>query len=518
MLPEQEARLDKARMMQLAEKANLVFLSAKQKIFLSSTAKRKTLLAGRAFGKTYTLLVCVGFIAKMLPRAKFFLAGRTFKQLLDIVLTDSADAWSGMGWYEYHEKINPFGNYVLFKEPPADWPKPYKAPKSYNHCITFDSGYCLQLLSFEKPDTNRGHNFDGGLIDESAIFKSEWVSKILMATLYRANSWRFKDNHLHNAFYDFTSNPWMQSGQWVFKTEELMKENAAKYLFLEGTAKDNPTLSPEYITNMEENTEPLVFRVEVLNERLRKLPNSYYPSFDDEKHTTANVFTYERSGDGSGPADLWLPTFSDYQPNKALEVSLDFNNYICCGIVAQETPGKLKVINNVYVKQAKEGKTLAESLAIALNDAYSDHVKKDMIVYGDASASSKSAGSKQPMFSQVAAELRRLGWRPIMRVLKANPEHRDRFALIDRILAEGSPNLPRVRINQNTCKALIISIQNSPVLAEYKKDKSSEGTSLQQEYATHLSDCFDYLLYYKYSSESSKNKPKGSSMRFVGGR
>lgn len=511
MLPETKARLDKARMMQLAEKANLVFLSAKQKLFMSSKAKRKTLLAGRAFGKTYTLLVCVGYIAKLLPRAKFFLAGRTFKQLLDIVLTDSADAWAGMGWYEYHEKVNPFGNYVLFKEPPADWPKPYKAPKSYNHCITFDSGFCLQLLSFEKPDTNRGHNFDGGLIDESAIFKSEWVSKILMATLYRANSWRFKDNHLHNAFYDFTSNPWMQSGQWVFKTEELMRDNPEKYLFLEGTAHDNPTLSSEYITNMQENTEPLVFRVEVLNERLRKLPNCYYPSFDTDKHCTGDTFDYDRNADG-----LWIPYTKDYDPTRPLEVSLDFNNYICCGIVAQEVPGKLKVINNVYAKQPRDEKTLAETLAIVLSEAYPDHVKKDMIVYGDASASSKSAGSNQPMFSQVAAELRRLGWRVYMRVLKANPEHRHRFALIDAILAEGTAKYPRIRINQNTCKALIISIQNTPVLAEYKKDKSSEGTSTPQEYATHLSDCFDYLLYYKYSSESSKHKSKGTSMRFLG--
>lgn len=513
MLPETKARLDKARMMQLAEKANVVFLSPKQKIFLKSPAKRKTLLAGRAFGKTYTLLVCVAYIAKLLPRAKFFLAGRTFKQLLDIVLTDSADAWGGLGWYEYDEKVNPFGNYVLFKEPPKDWPKPYKAPKSYNHCITFDSGFCLQLLSFEKPDTNRGHNFDGGLIDESAIFKSEWVSKILMATLYRANSWRFKDNPLHNAFYDFTSNPWMQAGQWVFKTEELMKENPDKYLFLEGTAHDNPTLSPEYISNMEENTEPLVFRVEVLNERLRKLPNCYYPSFDTERHCTSALFDYDQNADG-----IWLPTFRDYDPNKALEVSLDFNNYICCGIICQEVPGKLKILDNVYVKQAKEDKTLAETLAIAIHDAYPDQVKRHIIVYGDASASSKSAGSKIPMFNQVAAELRRLGWKVYMRVLKANPEHKDRFALIERILAEGSSTLPRVRINQNTCKALIISMQNSPVLAEYKKDKSSEGkTSIQQEYATHLSDCFDYIVYYKYSSESQKNKAKGSSMRFLGG-
>lgn len=42
-------------------------------------------------------------------------------------------------------------------------------------------------------------------------------------------------------------------------------------------------------------------------------------------------------------------------------------------------------------------------------------------------------------------------------------------------------SLPRLRMNQNTCKALIFSMQNSPIGPELKKDKSSEGTSLQQE-------------------------------------
>lgn len=447
------------------------------------------------------MLICIGYIAKLLPRAKFFLAGRTFKQVLDIVLTDSTDAWSSMGWWEYDAKINPFGNYVLFKEPPAEWPRAYKSPKSWDRCVSFDSGFCLQLLSFEKPDTNRGHNFDGGFIDESALFKSEWVSKILMATLYRANTWRFKDNHLHNSLYDFTSNPWFQSGQWVFETEELMKKNPEKYLFLEGTAYDNPTLHKDYIPNMEESTEPLVFRVEVLNERLAKLPNCYYPSFDVEKHCTSATFTYDQTEDG-----IWLPTFSDYDPNKVLEVSLDFNNYICSSIVCQEVPNKLKVLNTIYVKVAQPNKTLAESLALAIVAAYPDQVKKDIIVYGDASASSKSAGSNTTFFAQVFAELRAAGWKVTARVLKTNPEHKDRFALIDRILAEGSTILPRLRINLNTCKALIISMQNSPIVGDMKKDKSSEGTSLQQEYATHLSDCLDYILYYKYSSR----KPKSS--------
>ncbi len=475
-------------------------------MFLNSRAKRKTLLAGRAFGKTYILLVCIGYIAKMLPRAKFFLAGRTFKQILDIVLTDASDAWHNMGWFEYHEKVNPFGNYVLFKEPPPDWPRAYKAPKSYERCISFDSGFCLQLLSFEKPDSNRGHNFDGGFIDESALFKTDWVQKILMATLYRANSWRFKDSFLHNSLYDFTSNPWTQEGQWVYGTEELQKKDPDKYFYLEGTAYDNPILHPQFVKNLEETLSPLVFKVEVLNQKLDKLPNCYYPSFEEQKHCTTDTFQYNQNEDG-----YWLPTFSDYEVNKPLEISLDFNNYICSSIICQEGVKTLKVINNIYVKQAKDKKTLSQTLALVIHEHYADHVKKEIFIYGDASGDSDSAGSNDTFFVQVVDELKAAGWKVKLRVLKFNPQHKDRFSLIDRILSESTTNLPRIRINQNTCKALIISIQNSPIQSNMKKNKSAEGTSMQQEYATHLSDCFDYILYYKYSNV----KPTTSLIREI---
>lgn len=98
--------------------------------------------------------------------------------------------------------------------------------------------------------------------------------------------------------------------------------------------------------------------------------------------------------------------------------------------------------------------------------------------------------------------------------MKTNPEHVDKFNLIDKVLLETDDRFPRVRINQNTCKALIISIQNSPIKEGFAKDKRSEkSTSIAQEYATHLSDCFDYILYYKYSSGK---KSKGvKQIRFL---
>lgn len=490
--------------------SNLVYVFPKQKIFLSSHAQRKTLLAGRAFGKTFLLLVCLGFFAKFLPRAKFFLAGLTFAQLLNIVLVDMADAFKGMGWREYDPKTG-YGHYVLFKEPPADWPRPFKAPKTWERCITFITGFCLQLLSFERPDANRGGNYDGGLVDESALFKQEWINLILMPMLFRANTHRFADNYLHNSLYDFTSNPWHEDGKWVFLTEELAKKDPKKYCFVEGMCDDNPMLHPDYKKNQEAILSPMQFRIEVLNERIAKLPNCYYPGFDFQLHCTANTFSYDQNDSG-----VWVPTFSDYNPAKPLEVSFDFNADICSCIVGQEGTKEYRLINSLYSKVPDVNRTLVETLAHKVANTYANHQKKEVFIYGDAYGSSKSAGSKSTFYDQAKDVFKRAGWKIYTRLLDFNPDHTEKYNLIDKILLESDERYPKIRINQNTCKALIISIQNSPILPDFKKNKSSESTGRNQEYATHLSDCFDYLFYTKYAG-AKKRSGIVKEIRFLGG-
>lgn len=493
------------------QKANLVYVFPKQKIFLASQAQRKTLLAGRAFGKTFLLLVCVAYFARLLPRAKFFLAGLTFAQLLNIVLVDMADAFKGLGWQEYDPKTG-LGHYVLFKAPPDHWPKPYKSPKTWDRCVTWITGFCLQLLSFERADANRGGNYDGGLVDESALFKQEWTNTILMPMLYRANTHRFAGNWMHNSLYDFTSNPWHEDGKWVFLTEELMKKDPNKYFFIEGNCDDNPLLHRDYKQNQEAILSPLQFRIEVLNERIAKLPNCYYPAFDFQVHCTANTFSYDQNDSG-----VWVPTFSDYNPTKPIEVSFDFNADICSAIIGQEGPKEYRLINSLYSKVAEQNRTLVETLATKIVKTYANHEKKELFMFGDAYGSSKSAGATTTFYDQVKDIFQRAGWKVYSRLIEFNPDHVDKYNLIDKILLETDDRYPKLRINQNTCKSLIISVQNSPILPDFKKDKSSERTATNQEYATHLSDCLDYLLYAKYSNA----KKKSSSMkeiRFLGGR
>ena len=72
--------------------------------------------------------------------------------------------------------------------------------------------------------------------------------------------------------------------------------------------------------------------------------------------------------------------------------------------------------------------------------------------------------------------------------------HEFRHVLINNILRRSEPKFPIVTLNNNNCKALVMSIMNAPIKEDYSKDKKSEMQNIAQEFATHLSDCFDYIL------------------------
>jgi hypothetical protein len=77
--------------------------------------------------------------------------------------------------------------------------------------------------------------------------------------------------------------------------------------------------------------------------------------------------------------------------------------------------------------------------------------------------------------------------------------HENRYEYINNILKEDDPNLPKIRINQETCKDVIISMHNAEVTLDFKKDKKNEkNRSYNQAHATHFTDTIDYYLTQKH--------------------
>ncbi|GAB3767802.1 hypothetical protein GCM10028818_01230 [Spirosoma horti] len=464
---------------------------------------RATFQGGRGSGKSRTLIHLLAESAFQLPRAKAGLAGLTFRQVQDIILSQSSSVFEEHGLSEYNSKTG-VGQYVINRRPPEHWRSALNTVRTYDNCLVFANGYTCQFISADRPETIRGANFDQLFIDESATIKEEFYNKVLRPTV-RANKSIYKDlrpgrkglNHpLHWLIADFTSVPWTPQGNWIFKTEDLQKEKPSRYYFQQATAYDNLDFLPgSFIDDQREACgDELTFNMEILNQRLSKIAGGFYHSLDSNKHVYSQGFGYQYDDEKR----LYVSERTDYDPNKSLDSSWDFNAVFTSMLVGQEAHAEYRFIDVLFVKTATE--TLVEKLATDFADKYKDHKKKVLNVYGDNGAHKKDPGRNRTYFQIIQDTLKKSGWTINNQVQTSYPPYPVRYRVINSLLQETNKRLPVIRINEQACKALLIALQTAPVDGTtYEKIKKSESDkSLPQEYATHLTDCFDYLLYKKF--------------------
>lgn len=476
----------------MQSKERRVYVNAKQVQFLNARQKRRSFVGGRGSGKS-TVYGHVQYQRfNYLPRAKVFTAGLTYNQILTKTLPSAMDAWDALGLREYDKKTG-LGHFVVGVKPPSDWLKPYQAPRNYENAITFLNGFTIEMLSMDRPDSNRGGNYDGGDCDESALLKEDQVNKVLMPMI-RGNIYRF--NHfMHQSFFDYTSSPWLPSGQWVFKTQELAKEEPDNYLYIESTAYDNvAVLGADYLSKLKKQMTKLEWDVEVMNKRLTKLPNSFYPAFNDERHLNFKTFSYDQDEE----TGLWTTGNSFYNSKQPIETSWDFNAAFTSMIVCQDRGNEYRIINELYIEEDTEVSKV-DALTDLFIKEYENHLCKEVFIYGDRNGNNKSPGDTKTFYEKIMDRLRQKGWEPTLMVQGLDPDHLLKHIFINDMLSEKNKSWPVIRMDQNRCKWLPISITNSPIKPDYRKDKSSERLLIDQKRTTHLSDCFDNIIYRKFS-------------------
>ncbi|MVM39469.1 hypothetical protein GO730_20895 [Spirosoma sp. HMF3257] len=287
--------------------------------------------------------------------------------------------------------------YVVGQQPPEHWVKPYSAPgkKAWQYCMTFINGYCIQLASQDRPDSQRGINSDGVFVDESATMSEDFLNKIILPAK-RANKLApFAKHHLHLCFYDFTSAPWTVEGGWMLKTEDKWKAelelrarmtDAEKLavppstLFLESTWEDNREVLPDnYYKDLEDTLDALTLDIEVWNKRFTQRPDGFYYAFNTSKHCYYKAYRYEHD-DKTG---LTLHQSNDYREDRKLEVSLDFNAAICWLVICQEIGREFRQIDSIFKKPTIGIQTnLVIQLAEAFDLTYGKHPTKEVDVWG----------------------------------------------------------------------------------------------------------------------------------------
>lgn len=484
-----------------------LYLNQKQLKFFSQETPFKMFLGGRGAGKTTVAGVETYQDMATMPKGRAFLSGNTYGGILNITLPGIERKWIELGLEEGED-------YVIGVKPPAFFEKCLDEPRKYQNVISFANGYRILLFSMDRPDLNRGGSFVAGDVDEAALLDHEEVTRVLVPSL-RGFTREYRHKR-RGCFRAYTSIPWKPSGYWVLDYEEKAKANPKEYTFVEATAMDNiDALGADYIQRLQAEMPYLEFLVEVMNQRIRKVADAFYHAFDPERHTYTIKYLYDESGRGittTGVLDR------HYKEDELLDVSFDFSGYFNCATVFQanrfrDSTGALHtgefLLRQLYVKQ-EDGK-VAE-LVDKFIAQYAAHKNKLVRLWGEPRGHDPKPDTPKTLFQQIADRLRLAGWRVEIKVQPGQVRsHKERCEFINELLKEDGA-LPRLRVNDQTAKDVIIAMQVTGTKDDGSKDKSKEkDRQFPQEHAPHFTDCVDYYLTQKYYTTRSRARLAASA-------
>ncbi|GAB2798836.1 hypothetical protein GCM10027275_50630 [Rhabdobacter roseus] len=447
--------------------------------------KTAAMIGGIGSGKSVAMALLMLISKEELPQAKGQFACLTVTQFQRAIFPGVKSVWREHFDLREYDFKSGTGDYVLWRKPPEDWERPWQEPDNWDNCISFPNGWVMEVCGYKlNPDSHRGRNDDFAFMDEALLFKREWL-KILEGRI-RANVGKY-DSPFHWLISVFSSPPYGSTGEWMFDVEEFQKEEPDRYLFMQVTTRDNAIFLPgNYIANLKKKLTKIEFDVEVLGKRLSKIPKSFYPALDWDRHTEIDEETF-------------------YDPTKDLVAVFDFNAHFTSCTVWQDFGEPQHCVMNAFVKEPDVDMTMAQTLAVELLDLLDHHQERRIVITGDRNGNNKSAGTKMKEdgtwvtnFEEVVDVFEQAGWEVVSAPLSYNPFKDEIQKLMHGILSETRDDGLHMRFHPVHAKSTVVSMQRTPITKDYKKDKSSETKkSEDQERATHLSDTVDYYAVWR---------------------
>lgn len=484
-------------------RARHVYLNPKQKEFMKAPQPLKLFLGGRGSGKTHVMGVNQRAKAGAMPRSKGFIAAATYNQILTKTLPAMINSWSQFGLIEGI-------HYVIGIRPPKGFDTPISPPKKFANVISWCNGRCIEMVSLDRPDLVRGGSFDDGDIDEAALLKNEHWTKILLPSV-RGNRHKFHGIPYHHQVNFYTSIPWKPSGYWILEFEDKVKAYPKQYHLTEATAYDNiHILGEEGIDRMRREMPHTEFQIEVMNERVVKVDDCFYESFDLEKHTYSPNYSYRENDQGLIVTDK----SDDYDPKQIIEATWDFGGWFNCMGVWQAKGMTERWIDSFDDRGLDEN---LNSVVEKFCTKYAGHGNKLIQFWGEPRGHDREPLTPS-IYEQLSAAFRRKGWAVVVMVEPgyATRQHVEHRSFVNSILREEDARLPKVRLNEEANRSPIIAIQSTETTAEGKKDKSKEkDRGYPQHHATHYTDGFDYYLMQKHGWRVQDGADAGAGEAFI---
>ncbi len=508
--------------------------------------KNVYLFGGRGLGKTSDILSGrVQDVSFDMPGAPFAFVGDTYVNLMTNTVKVLIEGLQRKGWAEnYH--------YVLDKAPADEWrEKQYAKLFSYKHTISVFNGCTINLVSMDRPSSGAGNSYVHLFGDESKYLKFEKLKKLMPAI--RGDYIRFG----HSPFYrghTFTSdlpNPLENEDPWMLEMASRMDKQQIldiidlgfvlndihKEMYwaeMEGTSEDVRRLSKKLVRwedrQIKRRQNSTFFYVASSYVNADILTEGYFDEqleslgIDEFKRAIASIKTFLERGRmfyGNLDAKHFYADGYNYdyydqfdlrdniqqtsrglryiRPNSPLEAGFDAGNMMSL-VLGQEQKPYYRVLKNLYTLTPE----WIEDLALKFTDFFATHNKKELALYYDRAANQYSK-AKRDFATKLKNSIekvngKRTGWSvKLMNVGQANITHAEEYDLMNDIMAERDPRLPKLLMDKFECKELKGSLELAPmdkVSGKIKKIKKSEQLALKRLplESTNMSDAFKYLM------------------------
>ncbi|MFL9834998.1 hypothetical protein [Chryseobacterium terrae] len=463
--------------------------------------------AGRGAGKSTVLGKKIKTNVKEMPKSTGVIVGETFVQIKSRTLPSTKEGLEMFGLYEGID-------YVVGKEGGSGYEQPFQKPNDWKNTIHFRNGTIAVFVSLDNPNSGRGLNASWVVGDEAALL--DWTRLFNnVLTTNRTVKADFKYAKSLNSLMFVSSVAMTRKGEWFTNRETLANaepDYSLNYRFIKANSHVNAyNLRKGWAKDMKkEALSILLYEAEIENIRPRGVLEGFYPQLK-LKHYYQYQDDYVMMG---GVTEYFTESCKynqDLVRGVPIDFNLDFGGKINCGTVSQylKSQHQINFIKEFYAKSVDSEKL--SDLVKKFIEYYEPHKASCNVVnlYHDRSGYKEEANSKTTLAEDVENLLRKAGWKVINRTPNTNnPGHILKFRLIEEVLSETNHELPTVRINQDRCPNLIISMENAEVTHKdgFEKDKSSEKSkTIPQEHATHFSDTFDYRLYWGFGDVIDPN-------------
>lgn len=490
-------------------------------------------LAGQGSGKTKNIGISSGFFISEYPKLKGFIAANTHLQLSQSTLVRCFADWEQFyGFTEYDKQENPFGDYVIDKQPPPHFTK-YSRLKDYRGSISFKNGAMVFIGSLENYKAHDGKEFAWAHLDETKDTKKEALTTVILGRLrqvglwHDGNSWVF-DEELDaetaeiigwkacNPCYIHTS-PAEGSVDWLLEMFNLIpyekeikavitqkdkywkKEDEETTVVIYSTYWNEHNLPPGYIQGrlaIYSEEEALKF---VWGYPFAKTGGEFYPNFSLPKHTGLTLLDTKKT----------MHLTYDFNASPYMTLLLAQLEYITKYYHEKENkkfdlpkPGTkaIQVMRITIKKEYCLGDPDNTTEAVTqhfINDMEAAGVKGvDVFIYGDSTGRNSIAGLgalnnykiiKDKLFKYITNES--------MRVPLVNPARTKRRDLMNRILEDKIPTV-ELFIDErctNTVKDFNF-VKRDVDGGKFKQKEKDEITGKKYESVGHTSDAVEYLV------------------------